>query len=335
MMGWMTPGRHILVLVIALATAWPRLSDAQSEKQMRHVGFLTGLSETDQNMPSYLQALRQTFGRLGWVDGKDVHFEYRFAAGDPHRALVLAKELVSLRPDVVIVHTTPATAALRQATSTIPIVFVSITDPVVAGFVASFAHPGGNSTGFTNYDYSMGAKWLEILKELAPDVSTVTLMLDPETRAYYSEYLHAVGDVAASRAVHVELAMVGSAPEIKQVIAGLGRKPGNGLILLPSVSITSHSRLIIDAAVRYRVPAIYPFGEFARNGGLASYGVDLVDLFHRAADYADRILRGERPSDLPVQTPTKFELIVNLRSAKALGLTVPPAILARADEVIE
>ncbi len=212
---------------------------------------------------------------------------------------------------------------------------MSVTDPVASGFVTSLAHPGGNATGFTNYDYSMGTKWLEILKELVPSLSSVSLMLDPETGAYYAEYLNAVEAVATPRAVRAEMASVHNPAEMDEIIAALGRRPGSGLIVLPSVSITSHSRLIINSAARHRVPAIYPFGDYARNGGLVAYGIDLHDLFRRAAAYVDRILRGERPSALPVQAPTKFELIVNLKTAKALGLTIPQSILARTDEVIE
>ena len=327
--------RRFLACTAGIVALRPLLANAQNQKQLQRIGFLTGLSESDQNMASYLQTLRRALQDLGWAEGETVHLEYRFAAGDPHRALALARELVDLQPELLIAHTTPAMAALRQATRTIPIVFVSITDPVAGGFVESLAHPGGNATGFTNYDYSMSTKWLEILKELAPDISSVSLMLNPETGAYYAEYLQAVEAAAASRAVRAELANVHDAAEIEEVIAALGRKPGNGLIILPSAPVSSHSRLIIDAAARYRVPAIYPFGEFAKNGGLVAYGIDLSDLFHRAAAYANRILRGEPPSELPVQAPTKYELVVNLRTAKALGLSVPPSLLARADEVIE
>ena len=327
--------RRFLALVTGLAGAWSLEVGAQSTKQIRYVGVLTGLSENDQNMMSYLASLRQGLQDRGWVEGETIHLEYRFAAGDAHRAQTLAREIAEWQPDLLIVHTTPAMAAIHQATSTIPTIFVSIADPVAGGFVASLAHPGGNATGFTNYDYQMGAKWLEFLKELVPGVSTVSVMLDPETSAYYAEYLKPIEAVAGSRSVRVDLVTVHNAPEMEEIIAALGRKPGGGLILLPSVSVTSHSRRIIDAAARYRVPAIYPFGEFAKNGGLVAYGVDLVNLFRRAADYADRILRGERPSDLPVQAPTKFELIVNLKTANALGLNVPTSILARADEVIE
>jgi putative ABC transport system substrate-binding protein len=326
--------RREFIALVGAAAAPVLLAQAQQTAPMRSIGILTGLSETDQNMTRYLQELRRTLDGLGWIDGQTIRFEYRFAGGDADRALTLARELVDLRPDLLIAHTTPATVALRQATSTIPIVFVSITDPVAGGFVASLAHPGGNSTGFTNYDYSMGTKWLEILKDLVPDVSRVSVMLDPETGAYYAEYLQAIESVAASRGVRASLATVHKPEEMEDVIA-LARAPGGGLIILPSVSITAHSRLIIDAAARDRVPAIYPFGDYARNGGLVAYGVELLDLFHRAAAYADRILKGEKPGDLPVQAPTKFELVLNLKTAQALGLSVSPSLLARADEVME
>ena len=327
--------REFISLVTGLAAAWPLEVGAQSGTQVRRVGVLTGLSETDKNIMNYLREMRATLESLGWTENRNIHLEYRFAGGDAHRALTLARELVGLRPDVLIAHTTPAAGAVRQATSDIPIVFVSVADPIASGFVASLAHPGGNATGFTNYDYSMGTKWLEILRELVPTLSNVSLMLDPETGTYYTEYLRAVEAVAAPRAVNAEMASVHNSAEMEEVIAALGRKPGSGLIILPSVSITSQSRLIIESAAQHRVPAIYPFGDYARNGGLVAYGVDLRDLFHRAAAYADRILKGERQSDLPVQGPTQFELVINIKTAKALGLTVPPALLAAADEVIE
>jgi ABC-type uncharacterized transport system substrate-binding protein len=211
---------------------------------------------------------------------------------------------------LIIGHTTPVAAALQEATRTLPIVFVSITDPVTGGFVASMARPGGNMTGFTNYEFTMGAKWLEILKEIAPGTARVSLLLNPDTGSYYIEYLRAIEAVALSHSVQATLA-------------------------LPSAPITANIQLIIALAAQYRVPAIYPFGSHAKEGGLAAYGVELDDLFRRAADYVDRILKREKPADLPVQAPTKYELVINLKTAKALGLTIPPSVLARADEVIE
>jgi putative ABC transport system substrate-binding protein len=240
-----------------------------------------------------------------------------------------------MHPDLIVGHTTPVAAALSQTTRTIPVVFVSITDPVRDGFVSSMAHPGGNMTGFTNYEFSMGAKWLEILKEIAPSTARVSLMLNPDTGSYYVDYLQSVEAVALSHSVQATLAPVHNSNEIQSAIAALGRESGGGLIVLPSAPITAKILLVIELAARYRVPAVYPFGSHAKEGGLVAYGVELNDLFRQAAAYVDRILKGEKPADLPVQAPTKYELIVNLKTAKVLGLTVPPSLLTRADEVIE
>jgi putative ABC transport system substrate-binding protein len=294
-----------------------------------------GLAETDPFTIKYVQVLRAALEKLGWTDGQNVQFAYRYAAGDPGRARAYAKELVDIHPDLIVGHTTPVAAALSETTRTIPVVFVSITDPVRDGFVSSMAHPGGNMTGFTNYEFSMGAKWLEILKEMAPSTARVSLMLNPDTGSYYVDYLRSVEAVALSHSVQATLAPVHNSDEIQNAIAALGRESGGGLIVLPSAPITAKIRLVIELAARYRVPAVYPFGSHAKEGGLVAYGVELNDLFRQAAAYVDRILKGEKPADLPVQAPTKYELIVNLKTAKSLGLTVPATLLARADEVIE
>jgi putative ABC transport system substrate-binding protein len=293
------------------------------------------LAETDPFAIRYLQELREALEGLGWTDNKNIQFAYRYAGGNPELARAFAKELVEMRPDLIVGHTTTAAAALFQATRTLPVVFVSITDPVVGGFVASMAHPGGNMTGFTNYEFSMGAKWLEILKELAPSTTRVSLMLNPDMGSYYVEYLQSVEALALTRSVQATLAPVHNSDEIERTIASLGRESGGGLIVLPSAPITATIQLVIDLAARDRVPAVYPFGSHAKQGGLAAYGVELIDLFRRAAVYVDRILNGEKPADLPVQAPSKYELVINLKTAKSLGLTVPSSLLARADEVIE
>jgi len=303
--------------------------------EARRIGVLMGLAETDPFTIKYVQVLRATLEKLGWTDSQNVQFAYRYAAGDPGRARAYAKELVDIHPDLIVGHTTPVAAALSQTTRTIPVVFVSITDPVRDGFVSSMAHPGGNMTGFTNYEFSMGAKWLEILKEIAPSTARVSLMLNPDTGSYYVDYLRSVEAVALSHSVQATLAPVHNSNEIESTVAALGRGNGGGLIVLPSAPVTAQIRLIIELTARYRVPAVYPFGSHAKQGGLTAYGVELNDLFRQAAAYVDRILKGEQPADLPVQAPTKYELIVNLKTAKSLGLTVPPSLLARADEVIE
>jgi putative ABC transport system substrate-binding protein len=294
-----------------------------------------GLAETDPFTIKYVQVLRAALEKLGWTDSQNVQFTYRYAAGDPGRARAYAKELVDIHPDLIVGHTTPVAAALSQMTRTIPVVFVSITDPVRDGFVSSMAHPGGNMTGFTNYEFSMGAKWLEILKEMAPSTARVSLMLNPDTGSYYVDYLRSVEAVALSHSVQATLAPVHNSDEIQSAIATLGRESGGGLIVLPSAPITAKIQLVIELAARYRLPAVYPFGSHAKEGGLVAYGVELNDLFRQAAAYVDRILKGEKPADLPVQAPTKYELIVNLKTAKSLDLTVPASLLARADEVIE
>ena len=315
--------------------AWPVAAHAQQSDRKQRIGVLMGLAENDPGTIGHVQELKRGLQAFGWLDGKNLEVANRYAVGDPERARALAKELVALRPDLIVGHSTPVAAALQQATRTVPIIFVSITDPVIGGFVASFAHPGGNMTGFTNYEFTMGAKWVEILKEVAPSTTRVSLMLNPDTGSYYVEYLRSVETVALSNAVQATLAPVRNTNEIERIITALGNEPGNGLIVLPSAPITTHIQLIIDLAARYRLPAIYPFREFAMQGGLISYGINLSNLFRQAALYVDRVLKGAKPADLPVQGPTKFELVINLKTIKALGLAVPPTLLARADEVIE
>jgi putative ABC transport system substrate-binding protein len=294
-----------------------------------------GLAEADPFTIKYGQELRDALQSLGWTDGQNIQFVYRHAAGDPELARKFARELVEMQPDLIVGHTTPVAAALSQATRALPVVFVSITDPVVGGFVASMARPGGNMTGFTNYEFSMGAKWLEILKEMAPSTARVSLMLNPDTGSYYVEYLQSVETIAQTHSMQATLAPVHNSDDIQNAIAALGRESGGGLIVLPSAPITANIQLVIDLAARDRVPTVYPFGSHAKQGGLIAYGVELNDLFRRAAGYVDRVLKGEKPADLPVQAPTKYELVINLKTARALGLDVPNSLLARADEVIE
>ena len=326
--------RDFIKVVAGSAITWPLAARAQPSG-MRRFGFVTGLAETDPFAIGYVQALRGSLEKLGWIEGRNFQFIYRYAAGDPALARTYAKELVGMQPDVIVGHTTPVAVALSQATHAIPVVFVSITDPVRDGFVSSMAHPGGNMTGLTNYEFSMGAKWIEILTEIAPSTTRVSLLLNPDTGSYYVDYLRSVETVALAHSVQVTLAPVHNSDEIESAIAALGSAGGGGLIVLPSAPVTASIQRVIEAAARYRVPAVYPFGYHAKEGGLVGYGVELNDLFRRAAAYVDRILKGEKPADLPVQAPTQFELIVNLKTAKNLGLTVPPQMLARADEVIE
>jgi putative ABC transport system substrate-binding protein len=326
--------RDFIKIVVGSAGAWSFAARAQPGG-MRSIGFVTALAQADPFTIRYVEALRSALEKLGWIEGQNVQFIYRYAAGDPALARTYAKELVGIQPDVIVGHTTPVAAALAQATHAIPVVFVSITDPVRDGFISSMAHPGGNMTGFTNYEFSMGAKWLEILKEIAPSTVRVSLLLNPDTGSYYVDYLRSVETAALVHSVQATLAPVHNSDEIESAVAALGRAGGGGLIVLPSAPVTASIQRVIEAAARYRVPAVYPFGSNAKEGGLVGYGVELNDLFRRAAAYVDRVLKGEKPADLPVQAPTRFELIVNLKTAKNLGLTVPPQMLARADEVIE
>jgi putative ABC transport system substrate-binding protein len=327
--------RREFITLLGGAAAWPLAARAQQGKRMRQIGVLMGLAETDPFTMGYVRELRDGLQQLGWTDSQNIQFIYRYAAGDPGRARAFAKELVEMQPDLIVGHTTPVAAALSQATRTVPVVFVSITDPVRDGFVASMARPGGNMTGFTNYEFTMGAKWLEILKEIAPKTSRVSLLLNPDTGSYYVAYMRSVEVVALSSSVQATLAPVHNSAEIENAIIALAREPGGGLIVLPSAPITVNIELVIGLAAQCRIPAVYPFRSHAKQGGLVAYGVALNDLFRRAAEYVDRILKGQKPADLPVQAPTKYELVVNRKTAETLGIEVPPMLLARADEVIE
>jgi ABC-type uncharacterized transport system substrate-binding protein len=327
--------RRRFIALASVAVAWPLVARAQQREHIRQIGVLMGFAETDQSTQGWLRELRQGLERLGWRDGQNVQFITRYAAGEPGRARMFAKELVEAQPDLIVCHTTPVAAALSQATRTLPVVFVSITDPVNGGFVASMARPGGNMTGFTNYEFTMGAKWLEVLKEIAPKTTRVSLLLNPDTGSYYTEYLRSVEAVALVSSVQATLAPVHNSAEIESSISALARDAGSGLIVLPSAPITAHLDLVIDLAARHRIPAVYPFSDVPDQGGLVAYGIVLNDLFRRAADYVDRILRGQKAGDLPVQAPTKYELVVNRKTAAELGIEVPLMLLARADRVIE
>jgi putative ABC transport system substrate-binding protein len=327
--------REFITLLGGAAAAWPLAAHGQQPAGMRRIGVIMALEESSPATSVSLQQLRDGLHGLGWTEGKNLQYIFRFGGGDPERARAFAKELANLQLDLIVAHATPTVAALQQVTRSVPIVFVSILDPVASKFVASLAHPGGNMTGFANFEFTIGAKWLEVLKEIAPTTSRVALMLNPDMASYYTGYLQSVQSVALSNGVQATLAPVRNLDEIDRVISSLGREPGAGLIVLPSAPVTVHIQRIIDLSARHRLPAVYPFEQYAAQGGLLAYGVDLADLFWRAASYVDRILKGENPADLPVQMPTKFKLALNVKTAKALGLTIPPTLLARADEVLE
>ena len=303
---------------------------------MRRIGVLMAFDENDPEGKARLSGFTQGLAELGWTDGRNLRMDVRWAAGNVDRMRMFAKELVDLQPDVILAGATPATAALQRETRTIPIVFAIVADPVGAGFVASLPRPGGNITGFSNIEASMAGKWLELLTEIAPGVKRVAIMFNPDTAPGGGSY-YLPSFEAAARSLKVEpiVAPVHSDAEIETVITSLGREPGGGLVVMPDGFMTIHRAPIILLAARNNVPAVYSNSVFARDGGLLSYGPDRVDIFRRSASYVDRILRGAKPADLPVQLPVKFEMAVNVKTAKALGLTVPQSILLRADEVIE
>jgi putative ABC transport system substrate-binding protein len=328
-------GRRELIALLggAAAAAWPTAVRAQSATP--RIGILMGYAEDDPEAQARLAAFSRRLTALGWSDGRSLRVDTRWTAGSVDLATRYAAELLALRPALIVSNTTPVTAAVRRATSTVPVVFVVVSDPVGGGFVESLARPGGNMTGFVNLEPSMVEKWLELLKQIAPRVARVAVMFNPQTAPYAEYYLKPLQAAAPSFAVQPFAAPVASRADIEQAIVALGREAGGGLIVMTDSFMTVHRKNIVDLTAQHRVPAISFVNSMAREGGLISYGVDIADLFDRAAVYVDRILRGAKPPDLPVRAPTKFELIVNLKTAKALGLTVPPMLLARADEVIE
>jgi putative ABC transport system substrate-binding protein len=326
--------RDFLSLVSGAAFACPFFAQAQSTGKTRRIGMLLGVDESDADARSWVTAFRQRLDALGWTDGHNVRIDYRFAGADAGRIRAHATELVGLTPDVIFISTQPAFDAVREATRTIPIVFVQISDPVVSGFVASMARPGGNITGFIGGEFERSEKWLELLKEIAPRVAQVAVVMDPENATNVGQF-RAIEGVAPSFGAQLTKAGVHDAAEIERVLEAFARKSNAGLIVLANPVSVRHRELITSLAVHYRLPSIYPYRLYVTSGGLASYGPDLADLYRSAASYVDRILRGEKPGDLPIQQPTKFELVINLKTAKVLGLDIPPSLLARADEVIE
>jgi putative tryptophan/tyrosine transport system substrate-binding protein len=316
-----------------LVTALPAVARAQRLDQMRRVGVLLPASPDDPDYQARIGALTQGLGLLGWTVGRNLQIDVRWASGDPKRLQRYAEEMVGQRPDVLLASSSLAVTALQRATPTIPIVFGAVVDPVGAGFVASLARPGGNTTGFTNFEYSLSGKWLELLKEMTPAVTRVAVLRDDASTAEIS-MLAALQSTAPSFGVELVPAGMRDANDIEQGITTFARRPNGGLIVLGSALASVHRDLIVTLAGRHRLPAVYSDRLFVAGGGLMCYG-PRVDQFRRAAAYVDRILKCEKPADLPVQAPTRYELVVNLKVAKALGLAVPPTLLARADEVIE
>jgi putative ABC transport system substrate-binding protein len=327
--------RDFVTLVCGAAMAWPLAARAQQTEWMRRVGVLMPYAENDSETSPRVTALREGLLQLGWTEGRNVRLEHRWSASDADAMRKLARELVDLRPDVILTDTTPVTAAALRETRTIPVVFVQVADPVGSGFVASFPRPGGNATGFNNVPVTMASKWLELLMEIVPRTVRVMFLFNPPTAPYAQRFFEPLKAAASSIGVEVVASPVHDPAEIETVITAFAREPSGGLIVLPSTFILVHRGLIIALAARYRLPAVYSFRYFTETGGLVSYGNVAADAYRQAAGYVDRILRGAKPADLPVQAPVKFELVINLKTAKALGINVPPTLLTRADEVIE
>jgi putative ABC transport system substrate-binding protein len=327
--------REFITLLGGAAVAWPRAAYAQQADRMRRVGVLLNRVADDPEEQARLAVFLQPLQELGWTDGRNVRIDYRWAAADANRSRTYAAELVALAPDVILAAGSQSTAALLQTTRTVPIVFVNVVDPVGAGYVARLARPGGNATGFSGFEYSLSGKWLELLKEIAPNLTRIAILRDPAIAAGIGQF--AVIQAMASPSLGVELSPIDvrDGGEIERNIAALAREPSGGLIMTASTVTAVNFKLIIMLAARHRLPAVYPFRYFVTSGGLISYAPDPTDQFRRAAGYIDRILKGEKAADLPVQSPTKYELVVNLKTAKALGIIVPQTVLGRADEVIE
>jgi putative ABC transport system substrate-binding protein len=331
--------RRAFISLIGGAAAWPMAARAQPGERVRHIGVLIGTAENDPQTGPFLNAFKHGLQELGWIEGRNIRVDYRFAASDVDRMQRLAKELVDTHPELIVAHATPVTAAIAREAKSLPVIFVVVSDPVGSGFVGSLARPGGNMTGFVNIEASMGGKWIEFLKEVSPALARVAFIYNPDT-APHSYFLDPFEAAARSFGVQPMPAPVRRLEDIESLIKELGEKSlgeRSGLAVMPD-TFTSTLRvynLIIALAARQRVPAIYPYRYMAAAGGLMSYGTDNADLFRRTAGYVDRVLRGAKPADLPVQLPTKFEFVVNLQTARQLGIDVPLKLRAFADEVIE
>ena len=331
MASYIARRKFLATLLGGAAAAWPLGARAQPDR-MRRIGVLMGFAD-DAEGQARVKGLQQGLQELGWIEGRNVRIDYRWTGGDATRVRTYVAELVKLSPDVIVAHTPPVIAAVRQASSSIPIVFAAVIDPVAHGFIDNLARPGGNLTGTTNIEFSLIGKMLEMLKEVAPGIVRAAVMFG--TNPQYLVYLHSFGTVPPTLAVELSAAAVRDAGEIEAAMSELGRKPGAGLVVPPDAFTIIHHAMIIELAARYRLPAVYAYRSFVAEGGLMSYGPDVSDIYRRTASYVDRILKGARPADLPVEAPVKFEFVINLKTAKALGLDVPEKLVALADEVIE
>jgi putative tryptophan/tyrosine transport system substrate-binding protein len=326
--------RDLIAVLGGAAAAWPFAARTQERARLRRIGVSLIYAEADLEGQARLSALRDRLHKLGWAEGSNVQIEVRWAAGNSDRMRANAHEFVSMPADVIVANSTPLIGVLKSLTQTIPIVFVQVADPIVSGFVTSYARPTGNITGFTDFDTSIAGKWMEILKEAAPFVSQVTVLADPK-QSNHRAFLNVIETTAPSFKIQISASGVSDRAEIEQAITALAGQTDRGLIVLPGPVNNTQRDSIIKLAARYRLPAIYPFKYYAKDGGLLCYGIDQIDQWSNAAGYVDRILKGEKPADLPVQAPSKYELAINLKTARALDLILPPSLIARADEVIE
>jgi putative tryptophan/tyrosine transport system substrate-binding protein len=327
--------REFLSLLGSAAAAWPPAARAQQSERVPSIGVLMPYAENDPETSPRVTALHQGLQQLGWIDGRNVRIKHRWFASDAESRRKLASELVDLRPDVILTETTPVTTAVLRETHTIPVVFMQVADPVGSGFVASFPRPGGNATGFNAYPLTIASKWLELLMEIVPRTVRVMFLFNPPTAPYAQRMFEPFKAAASEIGVEIIASPVHDPAELEPIIAAFAREPDGGLIVLPSAFMITYRDLVVTLAARHHLPAVYSFRHYAQAGGLISYGNNPADQYRQAATYIDRILRGARPADLPVQTSVKFELIVNLKTAKAMGLTIPESLLLRADEVIE
>ncbi len=320
----------------ALGQCAPLIAEAQQSGPTRRIGVLMGLAESDPQGQARIAAFREGLQTLGWAEGSNIRIDVRWATTSDAPAMQrVAKELVALQPDLILSHNTPTTRTLLQQTRTIPVVFTVVSDPIGSGFAQSFSRPGGNATGFTNIEPTMASKWLELLKEIAPHVDRVAFLFNPATAPYAEYYLSPFRVAAASLALEAIPTPVRNTSELESAIAAQARTPNGGLVVMTDSFLVTHRAKITSLASRYRLPAVYPFRDFIDVGGLLSYGNDLYDNFRRAATYADRILKGATPNELPIQAPVKFELVINVKAATALGLTIPPSLLLQADKVVD
>jgi putative ABC transport system substrate-binding protein len=326
--------RREFITLLGGVAAWPLAARAQQGERVRRIGVMMSPSEADPEGQKRVAAFREGLQELGWTEGRNIKIDYRWAGGDRGLERAYAAELVAAKPDLIFGGPSSVLAAIQRETRTIPVVFAQVVDPVGGGFVASLARPGGNITGFASYEFAIGAKWLELLKQIAPSVTRVAVIYDPVTPSA-SGFLPMIEAAGRSSAVEVLIQSVRDTAEVERAVAALATEPNGGLIPVASALIANQRQFVISLAQRYRLPNVYGFRYFPASGGLASYGVDNIQLYKRAASYVDRILKGEKPADLPVQLAEKYELVINLKTAKALGLDIPVSVLARTDEVIE